>query len=201
MKKVLCLLLALILVLSVLCGCRKSGIEKPYTEIKTDTNNISVKFSDKEIQKIVSDIPHNKYEVYPALHSAPLTATLYKDGKTISIDTNDQRLIGLINLYNNAVYHNQYTYTQGLFSIEDLEEIVFSEEFKLELTYTPYRDESVTTPRRNTIYDTIIVTNKEFVLIAHDLPGYETEEDKYPFKAVGHYPYFDDYPWLDLFGF
>ena len=42
-------------------------------------------------------------------------------------------------------------------------------------------------------------------LLAHDLPGYEGQEDKYPFKAVGHYPLFAgpgrDYFWLDLFGF
>ena len=201
MKKILCLLLTLIFVLSVMCGCQKSGIEKPYAEIKNDDDDIHIKFSDKEINKIISDIPCDKYETYPALHSAPLTAKLYKYGETISVDVNDQRLIGLINLYNNAVYHDQYSYTQGLLNIEYLEEKVFSEEFRLELTYTPYRDESVTTPRRNTQYDTIIVTNKCFVIIAHDLPGYENEKDQYPFRAVGHYPYHDDYSWLDLFGF
>ena len=50
-------------------------------------------------------------------------------------------------------------------------------------------------------YDTFIITNKDFTLLAHDLPGIEGQEDRYPFKAVGHNPLFKDYSWLDLFGF
>lgn len=201
MKKVLCLLLTLILVLSVLSGCKKSGTQEIYAEIKLDSEGLHIPFSYEEIKEIISDIPCKKYEVYPALHASPESATLYKNGEVTYVELDDRRLIGLINLYNNVVYHDKYSYTQGLLGIEYLEEKVLNEEFRLELTYTPYIDESVTTPIRNTIYDTIIVTNKEFVLIAHDLPGYKGEENRYPFRAVGHWPYEDIYPWLDLFGF
>ena len=51
-------------------------------------------------------------------------------------------------------------------------------------------------------YDTIVVTNDySFTVIAHHLPEYEGEEEKYPYYAVGHGPLYEPYPWLDLFGF
>ena len=101
-----------------------------------------------------------------------------------------------------------HPYTQGLLTIDYIEKVC-SEPFRLELTFdTTDRGTKIPYDTYDTYiqtYDTFIITNKNFTLLAHDLPGYEGQEDKYPFKAVGHYPLFAgpgrDYFWLDLFGF
>lgn len=68
-----------------------------------------------------------------------------------------------------------------------------------------YRALGMTEEQIKEMYEFDLEQYKEFTLLAHDLPGYEGQEDKYPFKAVGHYPLFAgpgrDYFWLDLFGF
>ena len=113
-----------------------------------------------------------------------------------------------MNCYNNSIYYNQYAYTQGLLTIDYIEKVC-SEPFRLELTFdTTDRGTKIPYDTYDTYiqtYDTFIIANKEFTLLAHDLPGSEGQEDKYPFKAVGHNPLFAgpgrDYSWLDLFGF
>ena len=156
---------------------------------------------EKEIKSKLSSIPAGKYQTYPGLHNVPLTATLYKDGKTTTIDLRDDRLIRLMNLYNNSVCYHKYAYTQGLLNREDIEKAE-SEEPRLVLTFsTENRGEKVVYDTNVMAHDTIIVTNEWFVLIAHDLKGYEGEENEYPFHAVGHLPLYENHNWLDLLGF
>ena len=161
--------------------------------------------ADSKMKSVISSLPADRYETYPNLHNVPLTATLYKDGKEIPVDLKDKRLIRLMNFYNNSIYYNQYAYTQGLLTIDYIEKAC-SEPFRLELTFdTTDRGTQNSYDTNIQAYDTFIIANKEFTLLAHDLPGYEGQEDKYPFKAVGHSPLFAgpgrDYFWLDLFGF
>lgn len=159
--------------------------------------------TNEEISSVISDIPSDQYEAYPDTHNIPLTATLYKDGKSISLERDDPRLIRLINFFNNCVYHSQCTYTQGLLSLETLENGITNDEFKLELTYAPYGSEGPSPYGKcTTRCNTIVITNAHsFTLIAHDVPGYEGQEDQYPYRAVGFYPLYNHYSWLDLFGF
>ena len=63
--------------------------------------------TNEEIRDVVSNIPSEKYESYPDIHNIPLTATLYKDGESILLERNDPRLIGIINFFNNCVYHSR----------------------------------------------------------------------------------------------
>ena len=148
----------------------------------------------------VHDLPPPPPETYPDLHTVPLTATLYKGDEVISIDLNDSRLIRMMNLYNNSVYYRQYAYTQGLLNINYLEEVL-NEEFRLVLTFRTKNNDSIRYDTNIQAYDTMIITNQGFVLIGHNLPGYEGQEDKYPFQAIEHTPLFNHYCWLDLFGF
>ncbi len=157
--------------------------------------------TNEEIGAIVSLVPTDGYEEYPELHSTPITATLYKGGEETALDVNDKRIVGLMNFYNNSVYFSQYSYTQGLLPFDDIEKYS-SEEFRLVLSFEPDKETSVIGYDTNILRcDTFIVTNKWFVIIAHDSQGYEGEEDRYPYAAYGHSPLHLDYPWLDLFGF
>lgn len=159
--------------------------------------------TDEEIQSVLANIPTDQYEAYPDTHTVPVSATLYKNGEAISIDARDPRLIGLINLFNNSVYYEKCAYTQGLLPLQDLEESILHNDFRLELTYTPYGTEGPSPYGTCTTgCDTIVITNtRSFTLIAHDLPGYEGEEAEYPFQAVDFSPLYQSYPWLELFGF
>ena len=158
--------------------------------------------TDNEMKAIIQNLPGDKYETYPDLHNVPLTAVLYKGDEVISIDLDDERLIRLINLYNNSVFYNQYAYTQGLLNINYLEKEVLSEDFRLVLTFsTKDNNTSIRYDTNIQAYDTIIITNKGFYLLGHNLPGYEGQEDEYPFRVVGHDPLYYSYNWLDLFGF
>ena len=208
-------LFILLFTLATFTGCNDTNIEPLSDEEKAAlvSNSFSpdtffnVKESEdltnEEIRDVVSNIPSEKYESYPDIHNIPLTATLYKDGESILLERNDPRLIGIINFFNNCVYYSQCAYTQGLYSLEDLEKNIAKAEFRLELTYIPYGNEGPS-PYGNctTMCDTIIITNSySFTLIAHDLPGYEGQEERYPYRAVGFYPLYNSAPWLDLFGF
>ena len=162
-----------------------------------------VDLSNEEILAVIEKIPSDKYEAYPNTHTVPIAATLYKDGEIIYIDANDPRLIRLTNFFNNCVYYSKCGYIQSLLPLEDIKQVTTAP-FRLELKYVPYGD---TFPgpyiRCTTMCDTIIITNpySGFTLIAHDLPGYEDLEQEYPFCACGFYPLYNDYAWLDLFGF
>lgn len=219
MKKIISLLLSFALILtflSVIASCKhKEATPHEYTsEEREAMRNPSFSSSpffavkegekplaDSKMKSVISSLPADRYETYPNLHNVPLTATLYKDGKEIPVDLKDKRLIRLMNFYNNSIYYNQYAYTQGLLTIDYIEKAC-SEPFRLELTFdTTDRGTQNSYDTNIQAYDTFIITNKNFTLLAHDLPGYEGKEDRYPFKAVGHNPLFKDYSWLDLFGF
>ena len=158
----------------------------------------------EEIQSVLSHIPSDQYESYPDTHNIPLAATLYKGGESISLEKDDPRLIRLMNFFNNCVYHSQCASTQGLLPLDYLEENVIGSDFRLELTYTPCSETGPSPHGKSTTgCDTIIITNSPsgFTLIAHGLSGYEGQEERYPYCAVGFFPIYNSYPWLDLFGF
>ena len=164
-----------------------------------DVDGGSKKLTDEEIKLVLSNVPCDRYEIYPGLHNVPVSATLYKNDEVISIDVNDPSIIRLVNLYNNSVYYHKYSYTQGLLNIDYIEEVVNN--YRLEIIYTPYYTQEGSYDINIALCDTIVVTNKRFVLIAHDIPGYENQLDRYPFSAVGHQPLYNNYAWLDLLGF
>ncbi len=225
MKKVISLFLTVIMLCSVLAGCNTSGdgetgensivtlsaeemqelIDTTFSSQFSDVEELDQPLTDDEMKDIISKVPTDKYEAYPELQNVPLTATLYKNGETISIDVKDPRLIGLINLYNNAVFHNKYAYSQGLLDWEYLEEVL-DEDFRLVLTYTPHKIKSEYLFDYTLKYDTFIITNEDFTLIAHDFSGYQnadgsTMEGYPPYMVYLHVPLYEDYRWLDLFGF
>ena len=206
MKKAIILCLILLLLSASLFGCSDSGGENgteenseiaeamtdqsfssPFSSVKEE----DLKLSDDVIRDILSDVPLDRYEIYPDRHIIPLSATLYDGDKATPININDPRLISLINFYNNSVYHGYYSYTQGVLSTSDLESAE-SESKRLVLTYAPYGEEWAT------LYDTIIVTEKWFVAVCHDVPAYDGE---YPDTAFGHIPLYNYYDWLELFDF
>ena len=222
MKKIFTLVLAIGVLIMSFVGCNNStapsvtddtqrtqksnenefSSEDLTTSIYSANAFFQVKSTDPPIEKLnISDIPAEKYEKYPSLHSIPLSATLYKNGEVVSVDIRDPRVVKLMNLYNNSVYYDQYAYTQGLLDVDDIEEVL-TEDFRLELTFSHNKNASIDKYDTNIqAYDTFVITNEWFVLLGHDLPGYEGQEEKYPFRAVGHSPLFYDYCWLDLFGF
>ena len=136
------------------------------------------------------------------MQNIPISATLYKDGETLSIDVNDPKLIRLVNLFNNALYHEKCAYVQSYLSDTHLEE-VSGEAFRLELKYESYGDvlpgPYVNNPTR---FDTLVVTNTHgFVLINHDQPAYSGGKPGYSVLAAGYSPYSWQCQWLDLLGF
>ena len=176
---------------------KNPNFSQPFSSYTDDDD----KYSDDEMKSIISRIPYDKYEVYPHLNNVPLTATLYKGNEVISLDIKDPRLIQIINFYNNSIYNTQYAYTQGLLNISEIEKAL-NQDFRLVITFDVTNSSTEIVYDTNIqAYDTMVIYNKEFVLIAHNLPGYEGEEEEYPFKSVGHSPLFYSYRWLDLFGF
>ncbi len=71
----------------------------------------------------------------------------------------------MVNFYNNAVYYNLHTYTQGSYDPESQAKLE-SAAFRLELKYPPVE------PSRSfeEAFDTLIVTNETFVGFCHDTP-------------------------------
>ena len=218
MKKFIFLILAIIFVIPFSVSC-VNGDDRKENEtcdtIENNTEKSNEQFSsspfadidenpkgltDGELKLVLSKVPCDRYEIYPNLHNVPVSATLYKNGEAISIDVNDPRLIKLINLYNNSVYYSKYFYTQGLLNIDYIEKVLNND--RLEIIYTPYDTQGWYYDTSITSCDTIVVTNKGFVLIDHDnIPDYGDESYRYPFSAVGHSPLYADYFWLDLLGF
>ncbi len=210
MKRLLVILLAVFSLVSfVSCNGGKNAVQKnpdrwidlSFSETPYGNVNEGEPLTEETLKEIVSVVPSEQYESYPCLHTVPLSATLYKNGKKASLDVTDSRLIGLINFYHNSIYHHKYAYTQGLLNIDTLEETVLHESFRLVLTFETKETSYFPYDTNVLRYDTLVVTNRDFTLIAYDIPGYEGEEDQYPYKAVGHKPLFLSYPWLDLFGF
>jgi hypothetical protein len=159
--------------------------------------------SEEELNAIVSSIPTDKYEDYPYLHGAPLTATLYKNNEEIHLDINDPRVVGFMNLFNSSLYNTKYSHLQGLFPI-DLLTPILEDDFRLVLTFTPQFNDKIPYATDIQVYSTFIITNKDLAIINFDLPGYTGDievEVRYPYLAFGIYPLHDKYPWLDIFGF
>lgn len=206
MKKTVSVLLAVILLAVSLGGCgngngsAEATTEEPVTQepeySPVPFSNVieGVRMTDDELRAVISRVPSDRYERYPDMIGAPLTATLYKNGVETPIAVNNPRLIQLVNLYHNSVYYSDYSYTQGLLGIENIE-AAEQADYRLVLTYTPYGDSS------STLWDTVIVTDRCFVVTNHELSGYDGLEDQYPYYAFGHCPLHDFYNWLDLFGF
>ena len=204
---------------ATLAGCQMSGNQPDGTSTERETlivsgdfsfvayfdvNETDLMLSQAQFAAVVANIPTDRYEAYPDTHGAPLTATLYKDGEFTAIDPNDQRLIALTNFFNNCAYYSKCSYTQGLLSVTNIEEDVLGADFRLELTYMPYGDRGPSPYGTETSRsDTIIFTNHNggVTLIAHDLPGYEGQEEQYPYCAVGFQPLYDFYPLLEWFDF
>lgn len=215
MKKIVIFLICAILLISF-GGCNKTEKEPANTLsseqiaalINPDFSDTPYGYKEEgesyttdELKDIISKIPTDKYEEYPTTHNVPLSVTLHKNGETISIDVDDARVIGLVNLFNNCVYYSDCSYVQGLLPLDFIED-VSNNDFRLELKYTPYGDKAPGAySKYTTNCDTIIITNSMFTLLSHHLPGYEGDEDNYPFRAVGYNPLSGQYPVLDLFGF
>ena len=175
-------------------------------EESKETTELNFSTSSYNVGKgIINRVPNDRYEEYPNLHNIPLSATLYKNGETITIDVNDPRLIRLINLFNNALYCGDCAYLLGYLYDEDIEEGALNGEFRLELKYEPYGEKgSLPGPYENdpTLFDTMIITEDKFILINHDLPVYMGDEQICSIWAALYYPYeWNQVSWLDLFGF
>ena len=221
MKRIVCFVLVSVLLLGFV-GCQTEdkktdgneseetqNTEKEELQISIETNfSVSpYRAEGDSIQNVISKVLSDKYEAYPGLHNAPISATLYKGGEAVQIELTDPRLIRLINLFNNSLYYEDCEYLQSYLSEEDLKKDVMSEDFRLELKYEPFGD-TYPAPYENmpTQFDTVIVTNSssEFVLInhSHKITLYDGKESV---LAVGYYPL--TYPvndisaWLESFGF
>ncbi len=200
MKKTIALLISAVLLLLTFSGCAEDSMEYGLSD---ESEIVSTKFSrpfyddiegepklsDDQVTAILKKIPYDQYESYPRNPMAPISATLFKDGEEPTIDIRDRRLIRMMNFYHNAVYYSQYSYSQGYLDNERIEEAE-TESYRLEIKYTP--EKLGGTP----IFDTIIVTNLSFIPIRYDIPSYNADA-----TAAVHLPLYDQYPWLDLFGF
>lgn len=194
MKK-MALLLMVICLLVCLCSCPEETsffTTYPFTEVdRTD---------DVQWQTKLSKIPSDYYEDY-TVDLKPLTATLYQNGEVISIDVTDERLVRLLNYFNNALFHNQCAYTQSYVSPADCG---LDDAFRLELTYEPYGDvRPGAYENEPTKFDMIVVTNSsfDFMLIDHDTP-ISYGETTYPFLVAVYIPFEEKQgACLEMFGF
>ena len=161
----------------------------------------------EEIRSAIEAIPCDKYECYPSLQIAPVSATLYKDGEVISIGINDPRLIRLINFFNNALHHDKCAYILAFLSEDYLEENVNNANFRLELKYKPFGS-VMPSPYENapTNYDTAIITGYYssfyFTLINKNSPITDGKGGiVHPITAATYEPYFNCNITLADFGF
>lgn len=205
MKKTIALLTAATVLISV-CACAEdmkvyvapSGLSEAenlvaskYSKAFYEDIEGEPRLSDGQVREILAKVPYNQYEPYPEQQLVPTSAVLYKDGQEAVIDVRDRRLIQLINFYNNALYYDLHAYTQGSYDMEDQAEFK-STPFRLELHYSPDVESG------KAIFDPIIVTNRNFVRF---MENSSPDGSPYSTLAFGQYPLYDDYPWLDLFGF
>ncbi len=155
--------------------------------------------SSDQLKEIIEKVPSDRYEQYPGLQNKPISATLYVNGLPTNIDINDPRLVKMINLFGNTIYHQQYSYTTGSFDMEELSEFE-NDPNRLVLKYDIPANEGENGKTRDG-YDTIIINTKFFVCINHDIPFGGDDFPVYPCSTFGRWPYYNDYNWLDLFGF
>ena len=192
MKKIGLLLIAICLLVG-LCGC--SGEVPDTTQSSSADKNASEQWETQ-----LSKIPSDRYEDYE-INLRPLSATLYQNGEVISIDVTDERLVRLLNYFNNALFHNQCAYTQSYVSPADCG---LDDAFRLELTYEPYGDvRPGAYENEPTKFDMIVVTNSsfDFMLIDHDTP-ISYGETTYPFLVAVYIPFEEKQgACLEMFGF
>lgn len=157
---------------------------------------------DSDLETLIADTPSDHYESYPNQHGRPLSATLYKNGEVTSIDTNDPRLIRLVNFFNDGVGKENCAYIQSYLSWSFLERNVNHQDFRLELKYQPYGDKNPAPySKEYSLCDTVVIADDMFVLINHEIAAYGDAE-RYPVLAAGFTPHSANGAlWLDLFGF
>ena len=206
MKKIGILVVFLLTLLN-LCGCQKTEKELLNSSYSTapfcNAEEIDPDLSEEDVKDILSMVPSDQYETYPSMQNVPLSATLYKDGKVVSLDVGDPRVIRIVNFFNNSLYYKKMAYAQSYLSKDYLEEHVYSDSFRLELKYTPYGDEKFGPYQTSTtLCDTFIVTGQDahYYLINHERIPYEHLTD-HAVMAAGYTPFFWKGPWLELFGF
>ena len=161
---------------------------EPYVFV--EERNADSQIAKLDWNAILEKIPSDYYEQYPGQLSAPLTATLYKDGKTINLDIEDPRLVRLLNFYNNCVYHRIHSYTQGEYNMSSYE-FYDTNEYRLVLTYTPINSSMEDS------FDKQIVCGSTFVGVRTTIPFAD-----YPLSAFGRMPLYagvSTIEWLPLF--
>ncbi|MBP3333768.1 MAG: hypothetical protein J6M35_06950, partial [Clostridia bacterium] len=172
----------------------------------SDYNELSYvylsEFTDEEIEYIAAISPTDKYESYPNTQNIPVSATLYKNGEVIYIDLDDERLIGLVNFFNNSVYHSKCAYLLCVMSMDEIEDKVLSCDFRLELEYIPYGD-TYPGPYNTctTRCDKIVVTEGAFTTIYSVRTTNDEGMEETVSKGAQYFPYFGRTNWLEVFGF
>ena len=161
---------------------------EPYVTI--DKKNIEQETSQIDWDTVIKKIPSDYYEQYPGQLSAPLTATLYKNGETIPLDIYDPRLVRLLNFYNNSVYYRNHSYTQGSYNSEYPYANTY--EYRLMLTYAPIHSSMEDS------FDKQIVYGSAFIGVRSNIPFGDD-----PFSTFGRWPLkslISGIEWLPLFG-
>ena len=176
--------------------------DAPFSEYDELSYAYYEELSDEEIKDIVEKASLDKYESYPNTQNIPVSATLYKNGEVISIDLDDERLIGLVNFFNNSVYHSKCAYLLCVMSMDEIEDEVLSCDFRLELEYIPYGDTypgpySTCTTR----CDKIVVTEGTFTTISSVRTTNDEGTEETVSKGAQYSPYFGRTNWLEVFGF
>lgn len=170
-------------------------LEVPYVVEDEIENDEQAKLFDWE--SVLETIPSDRYEQYGKFNSAPLTATLYKNGESIELDIYDPRLVRLLNFYYNETYHKEYGYSQGM--VNEVYEEYKNFDFRLELTYAP-QEEKFTEINGSTEFwfDEMMICMYSFIIVDHNTIGPEGEL----YISFSRHPlckfYFN---WLDIFGF
>ena len=162
------------------------------------SGDVDKTLSAEELSEVIAKVKSDKYENYPDMHNIPLSAVLYKDGEKISIRQDDERLIAIMNFFNNCAYYKICWYVQSPLSQEYLEEKITGADFRLELKYEPFGDEiPMAYGRKTSGCDTIVITDDLFTLITHDIPSYNSPHHAAGFLPIGNL----NHTLLSFFGF
>lgn len=202
MKTRFTILLLVVMCLLVACDNGNSATNSTTVEASPTTTPSSVTRKtpyisgtpDENIDwdNVLATIPSDEYEVYPGLHSKPLSATLYKNGEITELDINDPRLIQLLNFYHNAVYYRIHAYSQG--PATEYYEEVKDASFKLELIFV----QNMTDDSIETSFDKIVVIDTNVFGIRTNIPFGD-----YDYSVYSRNPlyYQEGISLLELFGF
>ena len=175
---------------------RLPGMESEYPEAFVFVHELGSKEQVKKIHwdEVMEMIPDDYYQEYPGLHSAPLAATLCREGTMQELDVRDPRLIKLMNFYHNAVYNQVYSYSQGAYTQAEYDEAM-SIEPRLELTYDPIWSDGCF----ETTFDKMVVYDGYFMGVRTDTPTAFDECNSSAFCRLPLHVHTID--WLELFGF